>query len=41
METSVNLCIGKKTFLMDVSFIANDIISRLFILKSALKYKVQ
>lgn len=41
METSVNLCISEKNSLMDVSFIENDIISHFFILKSALKYKVQ
>lgn len=41
METSVNLCISKNTFLMDVSIIENDIISHFFVLNSALKYKVQ
>lgn len=41
METSVNLRGSKKTSLMDVSFIENDIISHFFVLKNALKYKVQ
>lgn len=41
METSVNLCVTKKTLLMDVSLIENYIISHSFILKTVLEYEVQ
>lgn len=41
METSVNLCVSKKTLLMDVSLIENYVIPHSFILKTALKFEVQ